>query len=491
MVRSNFRQVRLASISIRLKEINTARTHLLHQLEELDAESRALQVERKSIFNDNAVISALLNELLSNIFELGHDSQAPKDHFEILVSSVTKHWRDVALGTPKLWTIILCEVFEQQLERITLYLYRSKAATIDLRIVMRGMNSISQKDTRDLWQLLTAHFGRCHRLVVDAVDPPGLRLLLKLLRHLRDVRAPLLRRIEISCSDEWFEDEGDDILPPQAQIFIGGTPLLNTISLVNIGLQCCLPPLGSVTTIYLHGVSPPSALVTSDEWMKMISSASSLIHLEIHGDLVVDEWIPSDAFELRMLRTLALDSHGDGDAWFHGFLGCMMAPRLEVLTLKNFSPEETNGIDPNPLPSLHTLILEMYTGLNELDSLENLLAAFPGIRHVVCSGAHSGFRNIYDNFLSLLTPGEHSSQTLMPRLRTIALLSAYDVIPWLVVRDLLTARKSISQHIHKLFIPESRSAEVSAALTLLEGMVQVEAWKPELVQGWPAWTSLP
>lgn len=92
MVASHSRQLRLTSISARLKKIDDARAHLLYQLAELDAESQALSRERGSIMNDNAAISMLPNEILATIFELAYSSpRFDVRQFEILVSSVTKH----------------------------------------------------------------------------------------------------------------------------------------------------------------------------------------------------------------------------------------------------------------------------------------------------------------------------------------------------------------------------------------------------------------
>lgn len=278
MVRSNSRQIRLPSISTRLKEINAARVDLLRQLEELDAELCALHREHGSIINENAAISALPSELLSAIFQVGHNSQAPGGHFERLVSSVTQHWRDIALATPKLWAVISCVVFRQHHEAMALYLCRSKAAPIELIIKIEERGTDVKTVIHDWYrEYLSSHIARCNRLVVDATRSNYLGDIIELLYCLYNASAPLLRRINISCPYEWPQH---DVSQAPAQILTGGTPLLNEISLQGIGLQCCLPLLDSVTTIYLHGIS---VLATSDEWTKVLSSAPSLIHLEIDG----------------------------------------------------------------------------------------------------------------------------------------------------------------------------------------------------------------
>lgn len=454
---------------------------------------------RGSIINDRATISVLPNELLGAIFELGHSSQELDDcHFEILVSSVSRHWRDVALRTPRLWNII-SRRFEQRLERIAVYLNRSKSVPIHLRISIGGLHADYQEDIAigGLCQLLNSHFCRCHHLAIHSRCP---KRLVMLLHNLHSVSAPFLRRIDISCPERCFDDEGgDSILPAWGQIFVGGTPSLTSISMKNIGLQCCLPPLGSVTAIYLCCGSPYSTGITSDEWVKMLSSAPSLLHLEIDGDLEVEFWSPSMAFEMPQLQRLSISANDNGKSSFHGFLGCIKAPRLEVLLLKYFTVEETGGVRPNPFPSLHTLILQNIfldqdQSLEDLGSLDNLLAAFPDIQHLVCTiqEADEFESAIYNDLLSLLTPRHGARHIFMPRLRTIALPVARDVTPWADVRDMLVARRSIDQPIHKLFVgPPTQLPQVSAVFPLTEGIVRVETWKSERVLGWPAWTNLP
>lgn len=124
----------------------------------------------------------------------------------------------------------------------------------------------------------------------------------KVLHCLRSTSAPLLRQIDISCDSPAFYGYDRRVLPARGYIFAGGAPLLTSISLKNIGLRCCLPPLGLVTAMYLYLRTEFHCLVriTCREWMTMILSAPSLIHLEIQGDLVVRDLVPSMALHMAM-----------------------------------------------------------------------------------------------------------------------------------------------------------------------------------------------
>lgn len=134
MVLSDFYQQRLSSVSSRLKEIETTRSHLVVQLKKLDAESSALQCEQIAIRNGAAAISMLPNELLAAIFELGYYAQDTEHHFEMVVSQVIRHWRGVALKTPRLWTSIKCTSFQMTLEPVHAYLDRSMPLAVDTSV---------------------------------------------------------------------------------------------------------------------------------------------------------------------------------------------------------------------------------------------------------------------------------------------------------------------------------------------------------------------
>lgn len=442
-----------------------------------------LQSGHKLIMNCRSAVSALPNEILSGIFEMGHDSQDVHDSFETEMSAVTSHWRSVALESPRLWTRIRRAPCQQDLEPIALYLRRSKTVPIDVTI---GMNYWRSEDPRDdigpLYQLLSAHFGRCHQLRI--YSRPG-KNLDRLFHYLRPVSAPSIRSIHISCSFNicaFHSAEREEV----GQIFTGGAPVLDSIRLDGIELQSCLPPLGSVTAIYLNGMQfytwmPPK------EWVNMISIAQSLRHLELFGEIAFEDWDASVAFEMPALQTLSMDFIGDGSATFHGFLEYITAPRLEVLMLKRSTADEATWlIRPDRLPSLHTLIL--WHVFNGMDGLQNVMAVLPHIRHVVFTVDPEGGE--YQSFLSLLGSGHHRP-IFLPHLQTIALTSEQNHIPFGDLYTMLMHRIAIDKDIQKVFVPAIHLEKARAELMVDVGIVEVEEWRAELTPGWPAWFEWP
>lgn len=198
---------------------------------------------------------------------------------------------------------------------------------------------------------------------------------------------------------------------------------------------------------------------------------------------MVDNWAVSMPVEMPLVQTLSLRAAGHGESTSHGFLTCIKAPRLEVLMLADFTPDEISGFRcPHQFPSLQTLnLLDIMVGS---EGLNDVLAALPDIRHLVFT-----FYDYWD-FLSLLTPREDPYARPLPHLWTIALPMVVYPIPWADVRNLLVKRMSVDQRVQKLCVSAECLDEVAAIFPSAEGIVQVEEWQREMynMQGWLAWS---
>jgi hypothetical protein len=129
-------------------EIKNAKAQLLSQLDELNdslAHIRVCIAEIRDV-NRDAITSSLPNETLAAIFEAGlaltkqpyvvsWNPRSPQRSkpFEILVSSVSRRWRNVALQTPQLWTDLRINVSKFTAgDMLDLYLSRSKSCLLDI-----------------------------------------------------------------------------------------------------------------------------------------------------------------------------------------------------------------------------------------------------------------------------------------------------------------------------------------------------------------------
>lgn len=252
----------LASLSLKLQEINRARELLLSQIADLEEASRTVQHEYNNTFNKASAIATLPNEIISSIFEETHG-------LELLVSQVTPRWRDVALNTPKLWANVYVDASEEKAANLgALYLTRLKGLPFAITIVNSSEES---KHVALFGRLLTEHIAHCRHVKISRNCDILIDILIP-------ISAPLLETFDVSSSYHPQEDSFQ-----LADIFRGGAPVLAVVRLTAMPL--CLPPLGSVTTLRLLNLWHDSHM-TGDRWREILVSLTRLTSLEVEGDFM-------------------------------------------------------------------------------------------------------------------------------------------------------------------------------------------------------------
>lgn len=201
------RQLRVQFLSKRLDEIASERRKLILQLEYLDAQGKAAQLEHNLLHNLNAPTSDFPDEVLSMIFEAGATldlREDPADVFGCIVCHVSHRWRSVALATPRLWTQIRFikkpHVFNHYAPRMLpndghipppafldkgfTYLSRSGVAPVNI------YTDLNERDIVDeLYQSIADHIGHCRSLALMGVRKNSLP---KILEIASQHRAPVL-----------------------------------------------------------------------------------------------------------------------------------------------------------------------------------------------------------------------------------------------------------------------------------------------------------
>jgi len=206
---------------------------------------------RRSQHNQNAAISCLPVEILGVIFVLlQHTPFPPSDErakAEITISHVTRHWRDVAIHSPLLWTHIDLSP-PQKLDAIAAYVQRSEACALAVHYChpIKGVDA----DERSLnVNLIMGHVHRWKSFYLSGpssvIDRIGLRL--------RFFVAPLLQQLSRVDQHHAFPYNVTprDQCPPT--VFLGGTPILSSVHLQLQGrdLPFFCPSLGSVKNLSL------------------------------------------------------------------------------------------------------------------------------------------------------------------------------------------------------------------------------------------------
>ena len=176
--------------------------------------------------NKGAGTYYLPSEILSAIFEAGI-TKTPETRekgsllekrttrLELLVSSVSCRWRNVALQTPRLWTDLIVNVLGLTHDLYDLYLHRSKLCLLDITLDCFFTSSWDASDCakRHLERLIP-HVGRWRKLIVRS-GYIGSRL-----SALSNLCAPSLETLVL----DFIPNQ-----PPEIELFSGGAPRLSSV----------------------------------------------------------------------------------------------------------------------------------------------------------------------------------------------------------------------------------------------------------------------
>ncbi|EAU91045.2 hypothetical protein CC1G_03213 [Coprinopsis cinerea okayama7 len=256
----------------------------------------------------------------------------PYHVFPRLISRVSSRFRDVALGTSKLWSIIVITA-QSDSHRIQAYLQRSGDAPLDVFIALEGSWTESPTllaNVRRNIDLLALHSGRWRRLLVRCLrEDMHLLSAFAPISSLCRTSAPNL--IHLSLDVDWVDYAPVDITADPA-IFTSGTPSLTCLRLRGMAPQAFRPPLSTVTALDL---APYRGLTFTDDMFRaLLGECKSLVDLAIwaEGQFVNLPFSPQQAkHKLPHLESLVISS--STGAGFSKILNMVDAPRLRVLEL--------------------------------------------------------------------------------------------------------------------------------------------------------------
>ena len=273
----------IADLLDREVELKMAKAELFLKLRELDdslARTRVHIAEMQNI-NQEALTYNLPSEILSAIFEAGlsqgsesytiyQDKKSTKGKpFEIIVSSVSRRWRYIALQTPRLWTDIHINISTSTGHLFHMYLCRSKVCLIDImfkQTTPRNGLDISPRDnfSRHLDRLVP-HVTRWRTFIVGYVDVgmPSVAF-----SPFANLRAPALQTLVLDCINQHRQT---------LELFSAGAPVLSSLELRGV---CAQPPRDTVESLKL-GAAYNQAFFSIDEFSQLMSPMRSLVHLSM------------------------------------------------------------------------------------------------------------------------------------------------------------------------------------------------------------------
>lgn len=200
---------------------------------------------------------------------------------EIVVSHVSRRFREVAVSTPQLWTsiqtrvnskLIPAQLFEGYLQRSEPYLISVTLST------WRQADDLESHSAH-----LITHINRLRELRVQSVSRS---VMVASLLPFRNVYAPRLEFLRIS--DDWNNRDTPTIQMEYFDIFIAGYPCLDTLQLHLFGTHLYVPksPV-SVTTLDLTHTF--TCLVTFSDLRELLTGLPNLTHFSVSNELLERE----------------------------------------------------------------------------------------------------------------------------------------------------------------------------------------------------------
>ena len=245
---------------------------------------------------------ALPVELLAHVFLLGYDNGIdphrpfkrrelePDNNWEVVVSHVCNHWRNIALSIPQLWTNIRLRKLNH-LERGRLYVERSRKAPLDILVDTVAADEYAEAEPGSLlgikefdaaFKVAIEHTERWRSLIVKVCDLPCKG---RARANLRDCPPiPKLQTLQLWHVQEW-EDTNNmlnaTVVPP-IPILNDYVPDLLNASLVGVNLAydktSYLKGLRQLElALHSHNCRP-----TSEEFESILRDCPDLERLSLH-----------------------------------------------------------------------------------------------------------------------------------------------------------------------------------------------------------------
>ncbi|KIJ20956.1 hypothetical protein PAXINDRAFT_165772 [Paxillus involutus ATCC 200175] len=186
------------------------------------------------------------------------------------VSYICRHWRDVALNCPSLWTFLFVSSPRWTEELFS----RSKMAPLKIRI---DMGYGKQTNEWKFLEKVAAHAERIKDLSLKLPCHEAEELLPKL-----SSRAPLLQTLHINVKRSGYLSDSPVVLH---NLFNGHTPALRTLELSNCHLPWSSLALSGLTSLSLCELASPSQL-TVVVLVAMLRHMPNLVYLHLENALI-------------------------------------------------------------------------------------------------------------------------------------------------------------------------------------------------------------
>lgn len=403
----------------------------------------------------------LPDDILAEIFDLVWQ---PAGDRHVVLSHVSRRWRDVIVNLGSLWTSIKVRPW-QSLHKLETYLTRSKKQPLHIFFFMSTkIESLVEKDHcfKPSILMLLDHINRWEYL---SVASSSYHIIREIVNHLRDYTASNLEHLEVSLTSASNYSVDQDILPKGGDIvtyiFTAGAPKLRYFKCSGLSIQFCWPPLGELSELWLEPScgdddgdddsepSGPNFPLSYDQFVDMMISFHRLESLRFSG-VVFDTGgrrVPS--IEIEDLSEIDIDCTSDPE-YISIFLSCMSAPDLIKLVLCDLTEEITDEL-VNMLqsfkyqpryPELTDLVFN-----NTAEISKEFCLVFPTVTHL-------GFLLCTDTIAVLqLLNAEPDNGVCWPKLKSIE-FAPFEEDLFLEICDFFRTRKIMGYGLDRIVLRE-------------------------------------
>ncbi|KAI6042076.1 hypothetical protein EDC04DRAFT_1080980 [Pisolithus marmoratus] len=371
---------------------------LLDQLRDVQSATQAQKAEVEEFIRQlpSAPISRLPNELLIRIFKLSLGAALVADHARAPdrqlswmqgLAGVSRHWRDVVLNSPTLWTTILVTPYSWKAP-VEVHLHRSSQLAIDIEFhSWDSFHFIHQDLLKNFLTMLIPHAHRWRSFSIS--DHINEMYLSAILVRLQRVTFPSLTRVSIHDLPVPFADSQFEHLSLPVFLRPGTCPRLKYLRLINPDIvdteEFRVPP--SVTRVTVEFDYDLSS--EEQPWIPSFLDSLSCLQLTtltLAGGFDISEYhFPPNSIQLPLLEKFVCRVTNT-----RALVQAIAAPSLSHTecypnTLGYPFQNNFTGLE-SKFACVHRLILvDFHPVLLGWDSSETkeICLAFPNIRHLI------------------------------------------------------------------------------------------------------------
>jgi hypothetical protein len=459
---------------ITLENLLIREAELLSQVQALESSLGDVRVHIAEMqgVNRNAITYNLPIETISTIFEIGlsespflatsptrvaffEDKWSPlPTPFEIVVSSVSRRWRNVALQTPRLWTRVYINVAQSAHELLDLYLCRSKVCLLDITLSRRKLRwerdrDLSAPDSdakviiecKRYLEQLVPHVGRWREFSMRRDDRT--LPLFDALAGLANLNAPVLETLML---------EGCRGLT--RKVFSAGAPRLSSVELIGVPLW---PPLEAVKHLKLYPSSQYQ--LGHAQFRHLIQPMRSAVNLHLQSNIVGESPAGHPPIDLPSVICLEIDIRGAQNG--NGVLPILDLPSVETLTIRGDMDNAIMTFTRSPLLYPNVRFLKVTGSFEYFHGAESPVATtlecislFPSVQDIAFHAVDPTpiFHALYDRQLT--------DELLWPQLSSVTVVLAnrakvsYKKQLWGNIVKLVANRAQLGHPISSIKLPQ-------------------------------------